>query len=502
MLAPSLAARTLVVALAGFITCFAALTPAPAQAQAGGKGGAKGGGPKPQYAEIPLDDHPDWKGLRTKLMEKGAFENDDESKVFTAHYNWVASFLTHHSGAKGEAFNISKQGDKIADTRIKLKAELLTFARGKPSTACHDALVAQLAKMLPNLFNSDKYHPVTRVNALWLYGELNSKEGDSPVVPLPEAFPVLMKLYANDTQPAYLRATALGGLARHAEAGAAPDASKELVAEMLKLLKAPPAGFKPEVYDFLRLRAVDVLRNVALKGPAANTPSVFNTLNALAQDSKTPLDLRCEALRAIGSLESKAINDAIKGDKAASSASIRGIAKLALEIAQQAPAPEEEAGDDAPAVAPKLPPALQTNQLASVTQDPVAAEDAQAPAADPANAAQVPAAAPPAADAEAAAAPKQGGGLAPDVQTYMLGCLQTALVGDPKAPAVDKNVKRGIAFVASDADKKFLTEFSGKLGDIYKAVRSKKQGDQLTRAEYDKLQKAIDALKNALESSS
>lgn len=489
MLAIGLPKRVWFVATAALLGC---LGPTNAHAQGGATqppGAKQGAAPKaaakPQYAEIFIEDHPEWKGLRSKFVEKGAPENDDELKVFTGHYNWVVSFLTHYSN-NPKSFNIAEHGDKIADARIKLRGEVVMWSKGKPSTAFHDALVEQLAKLLPNLFNNEKYHPVTRVNALWLYGDLNSKEGDAGLVPLATAFPVLLKIFTTDTQPAYLRAAALGGLARHAEAGPTPEARKELTAEMLKLLKAQPPGIKPEVYDFFRLRAVEALRNLAMKGSDASAKQVAGALWGLLQnkDGKTPLDLRCEALRAMGALEGKVIPESIFREVAQTSA------KLALEIARQTPKPDDlETDEEATGVAVNGPAQtpLAANQFAAVNvQDPDAANPAgNADQAAPNPAAPIPGAAPNA--AAAPAAPKQVGGLPPDIQAYFLGCVYTGLsVADGK---------RGVAASANDAEsKKLVAEISGRVGDMLKVVKLKKHGDKLSDVEYKKVQSSIDQL--------
>jgi hypothetical protein len=354
----------------------------------------------------------------------------------------------------------------------------------RPSTELHDALVDQLYKMLPILFNSDKYHPVTRVNALWLYGDLNSKEGDSPIVPLATTFPVLLKLFTTDTQPAYLRMTALGGLARQSEAGLPPEARKELAAEMLKVLKASPPGLKPEVYDFVRLRAVEIARNLAAKHSEANTTAIAGALYALAQDKNrnTPLDLRCEALRAMGSLDSKLIEDKYVAKFA------QTYAALAVEITRQA-APAAEADGEAPvadarvrAPMPAIAPAQR--QVVAFSQNP----DEQDPTGQT-PAAAAPEAAAAAEVAEETASEKPHGALTPDVQTYLLGCVHIALTGG------QTDSKRGLVNSASDKNnKKLIADITSKLNDALKVIKFKKKGDTLSPDEFKKIQNAANEL--------
>jgi|GEM_PF-6192794 len=423
--------------------------------------------PAKQYAEVTLPDPGAWKPLRAKLFERGEPENDAEMKIFIDHYKSLASELTQHSTAG----KLSEQGEKIAKVRVQIKTDLLNLAR-KKSTILHDALVDQLARVLPSIFSSDKYHPVTRINCLLLYGDLNSKEGDTTLVPLATAYPVMMKIFTNATQPAYLRCVALVGIARHAEIGLPPENRKELGAEMIKVLKTPPPGFKPEVVTYLRFRAVDVLRSVIAKGESGSR-DIAEALKAVVlnknKSEDVSLELRCEALRAIGGLDAKAI------DPADIPLLAQAAAKLAVDIAQQS-APPAQPEDDAesPSAAGRVPapaPNNGGNVLLSATDD----SAAPTPEGEAASAA-----------ADAAPVGKPSGVLDPDIQTYLFGCIQIGLNG------VDS--KRGLAAAAKDDSKKLVVEITTKLNDMLRITKPKARFYKLSEEEIDKINKTVEEL--------
>ncbi len=354
-----------------------------------------------------------------------------------------------------------------------------------------------MGTLLPKIFENPKYSPAARYNTLVAYGELNSEEGDiggNGAVPNGKALPVLLSVLKNKDGrfPAYLQFASLAGICRHltsAKNAITPEYRKELVQALTAWLHNPPEGVSPEVQNFMRRRASDVLRVLAARGPEANTPDVVTALNHFAADEEVPLDDRCETIRTLGTLDKKSFPE--KSVPAVA----RTIALLVAEVGRQTPAPQpvvvpaapvEEAADGDAAAEPGV--------AAGAAEPGVAAAGAPADAANPdnkpagaaaADAPGVPAVAAadaPAVPEEAAPTLKAQNALPPDLQGYFLFCLKSGIEG----PSEGKT--RGLAGAATAENKQLLNDVMGKLDEMLNVVKKKKHEDKLNEDEIRKLQ--------------
>ncbi|MEZ6069808.1 MAG: hypothetical protein R3C10_05905 [Pirellulales bacterium] len=177
----------------------------------------------------------------------------------------------------------------------------------KPGSAARKALQGYILEWMPQMASGsyaefDDVAPHGRVMAMMVVAQIN--ETDSPVKPSPDAVPVLLeaidgKQYDFDG----VRAAALYGIVRHAEAGI-DDAQAAKVFEKLAALATqtdPPPGRDDRIHSVLRARAVDGL---AAMGVTEKVPSATDLAKALsttlAAESSRGIALRCAAAAAIG----------------------------------------------------------------------------------------------------------------------------------------------------------------------------------------------------------
>lgn len=433
----------------------------------------------PKDPTKPLKDAPEWKAKKTTLLTEGKFSEEGaaaEEKAFTDHYRLMIAEFSHE-----------EQGEGLFRKHGELKKELNSYGRA-PEKILHAKLRDMLWKALPKLVATDKYAPEARVNWLLILGDLNAEEGNiggDGAVPYPVVLPELMKIIKNQDPttkyPLYLQTTALVGVMRHLSSGrqqaVSADQRRDLARIMAAWLQKPPTeGLSPDVHNFLRRRATEVLRVLA-KGPEANSPEVVESLQIVAADEAAPLDTRCDAVRTLGVLDAKSFPDK------SVAAVARTIATLAAEIARQTETPEPAADEPA---------------------DEVAAADA--PAGDMPAGDQPAAGEPPAADAVVAAPPKAADAepddkaetkahtpLAPELQAYFLRCVLVGIDGQ------DGGGRRGLAAAATAENKQLITDLKAKVEEMVNVVKNKKKSEKLTDAESGRmhaLATAVDAIVN------
>ena len=319
----------------------------------------------------------------------------------------------------------------------------------KPKTTLHDTLLKTLEMALPKVFASDDFFPAARVNSLLLYGDLNSKEpgiDGKNAVPLASALPVLVQIVKNPDSkyPLILQDAALAGVERHVSVAASPELRRDLTQTMVAWLRNPPGkNISPEVQNFLRRRAADVLRMLAARGPEANTSEVAAALQQFAVDEDAPLDDRCETVRTLGVIDAKSV-----GEKNVPILA-RTIALLAADVGRQA-----------------------------ATADALLATDPDEPTAETKTGE--------ADDNDPQAEPEQPAGktqlaLPPDWQTYFLTCLRLGLDGPESARG------RGLASAASGDSKQMVADLGTKIGAMIDVVKRKKKDDRLNEDEIKKM---------------
>lgn len=158
-------------------------------------------------------------------------------------------------------------------------------------------------------------HPLVRVNAMLLIGELQ----DTERAPWAGSLAPLVKAVGDGGLPLELRVAALSGLERHLAAAAAGDPATATAAPVLAtLMTSPPTGDAAAV-RWLMARTLDLL-------PRVPTPpqAVAAAAKILADESADP-DLRVRAAAAVGRL-------AKADSKIDAAAAIRQIESLAIAV--------------------------------------------------------------------------------------------------------------------------------------------------------------------------
>jgi hypothetical protein len=137
-------------------------------------------------------------------------------------------------------------------------------------------------------------------------GDLNAEEptsvGGGKVTPLPETLPHLHKGLQADVSPP-VKVAALVGILRHAKLGIADKAlERQIVSDLAALVKqkTPPPPQRIEGQQWLRRQAIEILG--VLKQPGQNN-EVVEALTPLVLDLTEPINLRLDALRALGNFK-------------------------------------------------------------------------------------------------------------------------------------------------------------------------------------------------------
>ncbi len=148
------------------------------------------------------------------------------------------------------------------------------------------------------------YHPASRYNAVLMLGDLDQQLGTPTAPPVPHAKATLELLELVEQEefnkipvPESVKLGALLGLERHTRYGINPQLSERLTKAMLGVITSKaPEDVEPEVHDWVRSAAAQVLANQHAKGP---TKEVQAALSGLIADAKTGLDDRCKVAEAL-----------------------------------------------------------------------------------------------------------------------------------------------------------------------------------------------------------
>jgi hypothetical protein len=169
------------------------------------------------------------------------------------------------------------------------------------------------------------YAPATRVNAVFLMGELydvEAKDGKGPV-PHRIALKYLLDLLDNNSIPAEVKSAALVGILRHMEIDAVASADQKLpaaeltpvVQKMIALVTLPeaPVDTDKEVFTFMQRRAATIL---GAYGQVGQDGKVYDALVTVVGNDAAPLWVRYDAAMSLGRLNyADAKIDAVKGGK-------------------------------------------------------------------------------------------------------------------------------------------------------------------------------------------
>ncbi len=299
----------------------------------------------PQYAEKPID--PEYKKRPPFQLRR------DVAKIITsnpANFGSDADKNTIDNYYKSYALPRWTQLDYAAP-RFAPRSErftLLNFRRelrrelGAARGGIHDYLSAMVLQFMSELIDGN-YHPFAQVNAALMIGELN-EEGQSK--PYAKALPVLIRIVADTKHRDAVRAAAMAGILRHAEAGINDDAARNtLTTAMLKLLASgvSPALTAPGQV-WIRGQAIETL---GWLGSPGENGEVFKALLAnlgeadlsLLVGRELSLTTRCLAAKALGRLN----YNVAKGINAADAANALG--QLIVQVCDDALRASKGKGD-------------------------------------------------------------------------------------------------------------------------------------------------------------
>lgn len=201
-------------------------------------------------------------------------------------------------------FTQPEQFGTIAETRMHIKFKIL--AANNVSPAVHDYIAQKVLDVCTPMMGVE-YHPVARVEAALMIGDLNLTEpisvGNVPPVPLEKALVALLDVIeSKDAAPAVV-AAALVGVDRFARFAAHMTAKKALDPKVLE--RTTSALYKLAATDadlispWIRRRAVRALGHLGQLGDKERVPQLLITI--LSNPKERTL-LRCEAARAFGFL--------------------------------------------------------------------------------------------------------------------------------------------------------------------------------------------------------
>jgi hypothetical protein len=242
--------------------------------------------PERAYNKLEVDDSlKKSQSLVSQVLTKGKFDGS-EQQSFDDYFNKYVL----------PQWTLPKGITELPKERSKLRSLL-----GKKTTggsAVHDHLNEIVLEFMKELVAGD-FHPAVRINAMLMIGELNREE--QPVVPLPEALTFLIAVAEDAKLPSAIRAAAMVGILRHAEAGVQDDdVRRTLTTNMLRLATGNlPPGPSAFGYAWIRMQAIEVLAALRSVGEAN---AVFNAILKSVSDDKAPQFVRSAAVEGLGQL--------------------------------------------------------------------------------------------------------------------------------------------------------------------------------------------------------
>ena len=269
---------------------------------------------QPGYKELPLNsDLSTWAKATQSQQHKDSLEmlsgaqQLNSAKLDSYFSDVLLPFITQWQDKNVGRTTVSPLSERYgqehgpAGIRIAIKN---TYVNKGSNAAAHEELNNVLLKFMDTVAN-DNYHPVVRVNAILLIGDLN--ETDPNGAPWKKALPALLKTATANGPVAIdgVRVEALRGLVRHArdeKNGIDPELRGQVITGMLGILAqhAPPAGRSQDGHDWICWRAIDVLS--AIGEPGANN-AVPQALIAIINDPAASITIRCAAADALGKIK-------------------------------------------------------------------------------------------------------------------------------------------------------------------------------------------------------
>jgi hypothetical protein len=203
-----------------------------------------------------------------------------------------------------ERFKTPTTGDDLP----KLRKGYLVVVRGAAKTPGHDYVTRLVFDEMFKIVSgraqvAPKDQVAVRYNAMLLIADLNENDAAGSIKPMPEVFPLLMKVLNAPPELEYLKSAALIGLARFAEENGIPkERTAEVTEKLLALVneKDSPPGRSASAHNYLRRGAAKVLAALGSPGP---DNSVLLAFEAIAADPTARPLMRCEMARFIGELK-------------------------------------------------------------------------------------------------------------------------------------------------------------------------------------------------------
>lgn len=191
----------------------------------------------------------------------------------------------------------------IAEKRNAIKFQ---FAARASSGPVHDYVVQKSFETASGML-SPEYHPITRMEAALLIGDMNKVEtvsvGDKRTwaVPFAPALDVLLDVVGKADSTESVVAAALLGIDRHARLAVLDDKKKEQIqGALLKIVGSE----SQHVWN--RRRALRALGNLRRLGPKNET---LNAIAGILNNPKAPFELKTEAARTLGLLDLRDVRD-------------------------------------------------------------------------------------------------------------------------------------------------------------------------------------------------
>ena len=232
----------------------------------------------------------------------------------------------------------------LPEKRKSVKTKELSKLGAAAAPDLHDQLNKMILDEMQKVAKDARYPRAVRLNCVLMIGDLDQSEphGLADGTPLPEAAPVLMGIFADESLHLALRIDALVCLQRHAAANLAADRRRELVDAMAKLIKTKdaPKGKSPLGQIVAADGGLRDHRDDREAGDDANQAEVIEALEMCVGEKDADLWLRCRAAEVFGSLSSKSLQPSSRG-------LARQLGELVVEVSKTHPRLLEAAGVEA-----------------------------------------------------------------------------------------------------------------------------------------------------------
>jgi len=266
-------------------------------------------------------------GNLNTAIRNGRFESDEDEQQFTDFFNkFVFPSVTNRLNRQILNDASVRRDDVVTKLRGYLKA-----CERAPNKQVFDKLVELILAYMPKIAKDPQYHPVARINAVLVIGEVNS----------PKAIDALLAILFDPNQFDGVRVAAMTGLINLAGQNvfSNPDATQAVVARMAAFVSKPVAkNARADGVSWMHGQAADLLAALKSVGPKREVPAA---LLAMLNDKEIAIPLRGKAARALGKLDyggnapaptqyltalAQLLDDALGSDQPANRARIRLIA--------------------------------------------------------------------------------------------------------------------------------------------------------------------------------